>query len=137
MLGLKSYFDGALYSSATLTESGNSGRIATPAQNGGDAIFPVWFRLVGTGLATDETAAVSIVWFGTDSSVASIAQTTFDTITAGSPADYEAWPGDATFFNAARDFVPLPPYMHVQWTLAGSTISLSFEITFGYLRLGE
>jgi hypothetical protein len=124
-----------LYQSATLTGNGNSGIFATPAQATPTAIVPVMFTVAGTGLATDETAAVTLNWFADPVLAVALGTTTFDGLTAGSPADNEVWPGDFTFYNVARDIAPMPPYATVAWTLGGSSISLSIAVYASYWTL--
>lgn len=127
-----------LYQSVTLTGDGNSGGtpIPTPATMTGTAIFPVIFGLIGTGLATDETLALTVSFYLSTTAVeGGVGTLTFDTMTAATPRDLEIWPGDANAWGANRDFVPLPPYMILSWVLAGTTKSMSFELKMMYLTL--
>jgi len=134
----KNAFNEVFYSSGTITVTGNSGIIATPnVLSGGEAVFPLFFVAVGTGLATDETCAVTMGWYGDAAgNGGAIGTTTFATMTAGAPIPAaEAWPGDVTFYNAGRDMIPFLPFRQINWTLAGTTISLSFIIYASYLKL--
>jgi hypothetical protein len=130
-------FADPLYDSGVLTGNGNSGRIPVPGVvNGGSAIIPVFLTVVGTGLATDETATVTVNWFPDASAHLAVGTTTFDAMTAGSPQDTEVWPGDvSSIYSSTDELCPLLPYMQVNWTLAGTTISLSFVFYQHYLRL--
>lgn len=134
------------YSSATLTGSGNSGTLATPAVvNGGNAIFPLFFTLVGENLLTDETADINIRWYedgtllqpGTFSGTS--ARTTFAQLTAAALIQAEGYPQDMTLFsgasNPAVSFKPALPFHGIFWALAGTTISLNFDIYWNYMSL--
>jgi hypothetical protein len=127
-----------LYQSATnLAATGNSGIIASTAGTGstvailGNAcLFPLILQCVGNGLATDETNTLTIDWY-TDSAgtAGAIGTTTFAQMTAGAPIPAaEVWPGDVSIYNAARDMVPLFPFMKLTWTLAGTTKSMGFTV---------
>jgi len=134
-----STFNEIFYSSGTIAVTGNSGIIATPnVVSGGVALHPLFFVGVGTGLATDETCTVTIGWYGDAAgNGGALGTTSFAAMTAGAPIPpAEAWPGDVTFFNAGRDLVPLLPFRQINWTLAGTTISLSFILYISYLKTG-
>lgn len=122
----------ALYTSATVTGNGSSGITSTGPTGIVPARFPILFHLLGENITTDETLDVTIQWF--DNVTAGIlGTTTFDQLTASTLRDYEGWPGDVTVFNAGRDLIPLPPYMNVTWTLAGTTKSMNFIVYMDYL----
>jgi len=123
----------SFYVSGTLTVTGDSGITASPGViNNGAARFPLAFHLVGENITTDETLALTVNWLDNDTA-GILGTTTFDTLTASVLRDYEAWPGDASFFNAGRDMVPMFPYFKANWTLAGTTKSMNFTLYVDYL----
>lgn len=126
-----------LHQSATnLSATGNTGIIAynagTSATLGSPvngALFPLFFVAVGNNMTTDETNILTIEWYADSAGNGGIiGTTTFDQLTAGNLTDLEVWPGDVSAFNAARDMVPMFPYMKIVWTLAGTTKSMGFTI---------
>jgi hypothetical protein len=120
-----------------LSATGNTGVIATPlVVDGGLAILPLYFYALGTNMATDETNTLTIDWFPDAAGTTGLGTTTFDQLTAGSPKDFEVWPGDVAVFNAGRDFVPLPPFCKITWTLAGTTKSMDFTLLCYYVTFG-
>jgi len=137
----RSYFNVVFHQSATVVLTGNTGIIATPGVvHGGQALFPMWFLAVGTNQLTDETNVLTIDWYGDSTGRGgSIGTTTFDIMSAPPPAsnaeDFEAWPGDVTAWNAARDMVPLPPFHKITHTLVGTTKSMEYTILISYTQL--
>lgn len=129
---------GTFYSSGTIVATGNTGIIATPlVTDGGLAILPLYFVAVGSDMATDETNDITIDWFPDAAGTTGLGTTTFNQLTAGSPKDFEVWPGDVSIFNAGRDFVPLFPYCKITHTLAGTTKSMSYVISCYYVTFGH
>lgn len=132
----KATFNDVYYSSGTVVATGNTGIVASTSLISlpGTAIFPTLFIAVGASMTTDETNDITIDWYGDSAgNGGAIGTTTFNQLTAGSLTDLEAWPGDFTAYNAARDLVPLPPYHKITHTLAGTTKSMSYIIYISYL----
>lgn len=140
------FWNRILYQSVTnLSASGNTAVIASNAGAGSEivfsppnaAIYPLVLQAVGNNMATDETNDLTITWFAESVGLRSLGVTTFAQMTAGAPnAAVEAWPGDVSLWNAGRDNLPLPPFMQLAWTLAGTTKSMGFTVflsgtTFG------
>jgi len=127
----------SFYSSGVVTTTGDTGVIATPGvTDGGRAILPLYFYVIGTLMTTDETNDITIDWYPNSAGTAGIGTTTFNQLTAGSPTDFEVWPGDVTIFNAGRDFVPLPPYCKITHTLGGTTKSMLYVVWIYYVTFG-
>lgn len=123
-------WDFPLYTSATLSASGNSGATAVPAPFAGNVFIPAWFTLEGQNITTDETLALTLDFYtSTGYQALTAAQTlgtiTFTTLTASLLGVKENWLGDitATAFTSA---VPMPPVFLATWTLAGTTKSMNF-----------
>jgi len=125
----RSYFNQTFYSSGTVVATGNTGVMATPLYDAYDvAQFPLAFGVIGADMLTDETNDVTIDWYLDSAGVLTVGTTTFAQMTAATTKQVETWPGDVTFWNVARDLVPLPPYCKITHTLAGTTKSMSYII---------
>lgn len=133
------YSDLFYQSTLGLVATGNTGIVATPgATSGGLALFPIFFTATGTNMTTDETNVLTVDWYADATGTGGIVcTTTFDQLTAGALTDLEIWPGDCAAYNAARDLVPLLPYMKITWTLVGTTKSMDFTLRSSYLRLHD
>jgi len=131
----KSVFGETFYQSATVVITGNTGIIATPGvATSGKATHPLFLQAIGTNMLTDETNVLTIAWYANSTGAGgAIGTTTFDQLTAGSLTDLEVWPGDVTAYAAGRDLVPLPPYMQITHTLAGTTKSMEYTLLLSYM----
>ncbi len=106
--------------------------------SGGEAVFPLYFVAVGSDMLTDEVNTIKIDWYGDAAGNGGIIDTTdFDQLTAASLTDLELWPGDVAAYNAARDLIPLFPYMKITWTLGGTTKSMAFILYISYLQFNK
>lgn len=127
-----------LYTSATnLSASGNSGVQAMPAAFQRFSYFPMFFEIVGNGLATDETLALTLQFF-TDAAGAKvttgapIGTITFTTLTASVNYAFELWPGD---ISGLTNWAACPPWFQANWTLAGTTKSMGFTLYGSFWHL--
>ena len=129
---------GTFYSSGVVTATGNTGVIATPlVTDGGLAILPLYFFAVGTLMTTDETNDITIDWYPNATGTAGIGTTTFNQLTAGSPSDFEVWPGDVTIWDTVKPLLlPLPPYCKITHTLGGTAKSMIYVISCYYVTFG-
>ena len=130
-------WNATLYSSGTVTIDDDTGIIINPLLNPlNGPIFPSYFILVGADMTGDELNDVTIEWYGDSAgNGGAIGTTTFNQILVGTLTDLEAWPGDVTAWNAARDWVPMPPYHKILWDLTGvaPAHSMSFIIYCSYV----
>lgn len=119
-----------IYTSATLTASGNSGVVSLPAYLLTGPFYPSWFTLEGQNIATDETLALVMDLFPSSAYQAltaaqSLGTITFTTLTASLLGVKEEYPGDigiSKFMGA----LPMPQNFLLAWTLAGTTKSMNF-----------
>jgi len=131
----KAVFSESFYQSPTVVITGDTGIVATPGSASGyTARHPLYLLATGTNMLTDETNILTIDWYANAAgSGGAIGTTTFNQLTAGSLTDMEIWPGDVTAYAAGRDLVPLPPFMKITHTLAGTTKSMEYTITLSYM----
>lgn len=126
-----------VYTSATnLSSNGNSGVQAMPTAFQTLAHFPIFFEIVGNGLATDETIAVLLQFFtdstGAKYSTGATPTITFTTLTASVNYAFEVWPGDISGLAGSS---PCPPWFQCSWTLAGTTKSMGFTLYGSFWHL--
>jgi hypothetical protein len=132
----RAIYDATFYSSGTVVLTGDTGVIASPVSSAVGVIYPICFAVAGADMLTDETNDVTMDWYIDSAGVHTIGTTTFAQMTAGAmiPA-VEPWPGDITLWNltgvgAMKNFIPLPPYVKITHTLAGTTKSMSYVVKF-------
>ena len=122
----------AIYTSATLVASGNSGLVTLPAALLAGPFYPSWFSLEGQNITTDETLALTMdFWASTTYQPLTGAQKfgtiTFTTLTASLLGAMEEFPGDIGISKFMGP-LPMPPNFILNWTLAGTTKSMSFVL---------
>jgi hypothetical protein len=133
------YWDATFYTSVvTLAASSDTGIIATPLApaSGRPGLWPLFLRVTGVNMATDETNDLTILWYlNATGAGGAIGTTTFAQMTAGAPSPaVELWPGDiAAAFDTATFMKPLPPYCKIVYTLAGTTKLMGFVIYLSYM----
>lgn len=121
-----------IYTSATLTTNGNSGIVALPDPVGqaGAVFYPSWFTVEGANITTDETLALTMdFWSSSTYQALTGAQKfgtiTFTTLTASILGVMEEFPGDIGITKFMGP-LPMPQNFILNWTLAGTTKSMSF-----------
>ena len=133
-------FTGLIYSSGTITASGNSGwldlesilGIGTAGGTSRIAIDRATLRIVPSGLSTDETLAVEMNLAWDSAGAGDVKIHDFTSITNTNGQETVILPGDDSeaLLVVATELVqaPLPAFWKFTHTLAGTTKSMAYSI---------
>ncbi len=147
------FWNGTIYSSGTITETGNSGVIdlandllglgSEPLKtaSGRFAITHAWLNFTPANLATDETLDLDLNVSWDSSGTADLKVHDFTQVTSTNVAERLLLPGgesvaDTLGSTPGTDLyvpMPIPPFWKFTHTLGGSTPSMDYTIT-GFLR---
>lgn len=131
-------FNGTIYSSGTITTSGNSGWLSIGdlvGSAGVGSIARVWLAMVPANLTSTETMDLDLNVAFNAAGDGDVKVHDFTQVTNTNVRENLILPGGESAnnlqVNAGTDFLafaPIPPYWKFTWTLAGGTISMDFTV---------